>query len=155
MYETRLWSMRLIGGNSLNTLLLILMSITHSSSVICISSVLMSPYLCGTYMVVIGSIWVCQFMWQWKGIQIMRLIPRILHAVGWGIWCGSVLLSLKIMRQSSKMMNKISLMVQKFWSNLCWHGLTQTVLIAQTLTLHQCLLLKNCVSMDSASLPSW
>ena len=54
--------MRLIGGNSLKTLLLILLSIAHSSSLLWISYVLMSPYRGGTDRVVIGSSWVCQCM---------------------------------------------------------------------------------------------
>ena len=44
MCEMRVQSMSLIGGNLLNTLLLILMIITHSSSLLQISYVLMSPY---------------------------------------------------------------------------------------------------------------
>ena len=49
--------MRLIGGNSLKTSLIILMSIAHSSSILQISYVLMSSYRSGTDRVVIGSIW--------------------------------------------------------------------------------------------------
>ena len=48
--------MRLIGGNSFKTLLLILMSIVHSYSLLRIFSVLMSPYYGGTDRVIIGSI---------------------------------------------------------------------------------------------------
>ena len=51
-------AMRLIGGNSLKTSLLILMSIAYSPSILRISYVLMSPYRGGTYRVVIESIWV-------------------------------------------------------------------------------------------------
>ena len=58
MCEARVRTMRLIGGNSLKTLLLILMSIAHSYSILCISYVLMSPYCSGMDRVVIGSIWV-------------------------------------------------------------------------------------------------
>ena len=54
--------MRLIGGKSLKTLLLILMSIIHSYSLLRISYVLMSPYCGGTDRVVIGSILVCQYV---------------------------------------------------------------------------------------------
>ena len=40
--------MRLIGGNSLNNLLLVLIIVTHSSSLLRISYVLMIPYCGGT-----------------------------------------------------------------------------------------------------------
>ena len=58
MCEVRVRDMRLIGGNVLKTLVLILMSIAHSSSTLRISYVLMIPYRGGKYRVVIGSIWV-------------------------------------------------------------------------------------------------
>ena len=62
--EMRVRDMRLIGGNFLKTLLLILMSIAHSYSLFWISYVLMSPYCGGTERVIIGSIWVFQCMLQ-------------------------------------------------------------------------------------------
>ena len=48
--------MRLVGGKSLKTLLLVLMSTSHSYSLLRISYMLMSPYHGGTDRVVIGSI---------------------------------------------------------------------------------------------------
>ena len=51
-------AMRFIGGNSLKTSLLILISIAHSPSILRISYVLMSPDRGGRYRVVIESIWV-------------------------------------------------------------------------------------------------
>ena len=58
MCDMRLRAMRIISGNSLKTLLLILMIILYSSSLIRILSVLIIPYQGGTDRVVIGSIWV-------------------------------------------------------------------------------------------------
>ena len=57
MCEMRVQAMRLMGGNLLKTLLLILVSIVRKYSFLLISSVMMSPYLGGMDRVVIGSIW--------------------------------------------------------------------------------------------------
>ena len=54
--------MRLIGGNLLKTLLLILIGISNSSSLLSISSVMMSPYQGGMDRVVIGYIFVFRHM---------------------------------------------------------------------------------------------
>ena len=74
--------MIIISGNLLKTLLLILMIITHISSLLLISYVLMSPYHGGMDRVVIGLIWVCRCMCKWTGRWIMGMIPRMLHAGG-------------------------------------------------------------------------
>ena len=85
MCEVRVRAMRLIGGNLLNTLLIILMSIAHRFSLLRISSVMMSPYHGGIDRVVIGSIWVCQCMWQCTGRQRMGWISGMMHAGGQGL----------------------------------------------------------------------
>ena len=128
------------------------MSIPHSYSLLRISYALMSPYCSGTDRVVIGWIWVCQCMCKWTWSQRMGKRLRILHAGGQRLWCGSGLWSLIRMRKSNKITETIYLMVQKFWSNLWCDGLTQTGLFVKTRTSHQCLLLNNCGSVDSASL---
>ena len=149
--DMRVWSMRLISGNWLKTLILILMSITHSYSLLRISYVLMSPHHIGTDSVIIESIWGFWGMWKWKGRRRMEQKYRMMHAVGRGLWFTSGLLSLQGTRKSGKMMNKISLMVKKCWRKLCCYGLTRAVLFAKTHSLYQCLLLNNCGSMDSVS----
>ena len=77
--------MRLVGGNLLKTLLLILMIIAYSYSLLRISYVPMSPYRGGMDRVVIGSIWVCRYMWMWKGIHRIGRRSRILHVGGQGV----------------------------------------------------------------------
>ena len=152
MCEARVRAMSLIGGNSLKTSLLILMSIVHRSSLLWISCEMMITYRSDTDRVVIVSIWVYGCMWQCTGSRRMGRISRILHAGGQGLWNVSGSWSLRRTRNSSKMTETISLMVQKCWRNLWFHELKWTGLFSQTHTSHQCLLLKNCGSMDSASL---
>ena len=97
---------------------------------------------------------ICWCMWQYTGSQKMGQRDIMMHAGGRGLWCRSGLLNMQGMSKSRKMMKTISLVVQKWWSNLWCHGLTWEGSFAHTHTLHQCLLLKNCGSMDSISLAS-
>ena len=77
--------MRLIGGNLLKTSLLILMSIAHSYSLLQVSYVLVIPYCGGMDRVVIGSIFIYQYMWQFTVSRRMGRISRILHTGGQGL----------------------------------------------------------------------
>ena len=79
MCEARVRAMSLIGGNSLKTSLLILMSIVHSSSLLWISCEMMITYRSGTDRVVIVSIWVYGCMWQCTGSRRMGRIPRTMY----------------------------------------------------------------------------
>ena len=107
-------SVSIIDGNPLKNLLLILMSIAHSSSLLQISYLLMTSYKGGMYRVVIGSILVFRFMWKLTGSHRMGHRSTMLHSGVCVLLCGSGLLILKVMRQIRKMMKKISLVVQHF-----------------------------------------
>ena len=98
MHRMRVQAIRSIGGNLLNTFLIILMSIENRSSFLWISSVLMFPYRDDMYRVVIGSILFCWCMWQWAGSGRKGRRFTMLHSDGRGLWCGSGLLSLQSMR---------------------------------------------------------
>ena len=82
MREMMVKAMEIIGGNSLKNLLLILISIAHSSSILWILSMLMITYRGGMDRVAIGSIGVFQCLWQMIGSWRMGRISRILHAGG-------------------------------------------------------------------------
>ena len=85
MCKVMVLSMRLIGGNLLKTLLLILMSSIHRSYLLQVLYVLISSYCRGTDRVVIVSIWVFQCMCKWTGSQRMGWMSIILHADGRGL----------------------------------------------------------------------
>ena len=85
MCKVKVRAMRIIGGNLLNILLLVLISIVHSDSLLRVSCVMMSPYIGGMDRLVIGPVWVFQCMWQYIRSRGMGQRSRIMHAGGQGL----------------------------------------------------------------------